>query len=264
MKKINYYDDELNDDFATTKIEKETLKGYKYNHGIVWRIAAFIIYYIIALPLTRLYNVLIHGEVVKNAKVMRGHRKNGCFIYANHVMTAADAFTPSGVTFPKKAYIIVGAAAVSIPIVKEFVAILGGVPISTDFSGMKAFNEKIKSLAERKKCVYIYPEKHIWPYYTDIRPFESVSFSYPAIYDKPCFAVTRVFKKRLFLKRPRVVTYVDGPFFPNNDLPLTKRKKDLRDRVYSAMKGRSILSDCKYIEYIKRDENAEEELKNIA
>ena len=68
----------------------------------------------------------------------------------------------------------------------------------------------------------------------------------------PVFCFTNTYQKRRFTDFPRMVTYVDGPFFPNTELPPKERRKDLRDRVYRTMTERSLLSDVERIRYIKR------------
>ena len=82
-------------------------------------------------------------------------------------------------------------------------------------------------LLAKKNIVTIYPEAHIWPYYTDIRNFKDASFRYPVKYDKPVFCFTNTYQKRRG-KHIRMVTYVEGPFFPDNTLSIKDRKKDLR------------------------------------
>lgn len=102
----------------------------------------------------------------------------------------------------------------------------------------------------------IYPEAHIWPYYTDIRNFKPDSFMYPVENNKPVFCFTNVYKKRKFSKRPKVVTYVDGPFYPYDDLSKRENMEMLRDNVYNAMKKRIVSNPVykyKYI-YIKKED----------
>ena len=77
---------------------------------------------------------------------------------------------------------------------------------------------------------------------------------YPVELDAPSFAMTTTYHKRRFGKKPRTVTYLDGPFYPNADLPARERAKELRDRIYEAMLRRSKESDCEYIRYVKKEE----------
>lgn len=101
----------------------------------------------------------------------------------------------------------------------------------------------------------IYPEAHIWPYYTKIRPFKDVSFRYPLEYDTKSFCITNVYKKRRFSKTPRIVTYVDGPFLINRDLDKKEARRDLRDRIYNQMVIRSKENNYELIKYIKIEDN---------
>ena len=112
----------------------------------------------------------------------------------------------------------------------------------------------IKERVNKKGVIMIYPEAHIWPYYTDIRNFRADSFVYPVETNKPVFCFTNVYKKRIIGKRPKVVTYVDGPFYP--DPTLTKREniQNLRNKVYETIKKR-VQSNPKYeykFTYVKK------------
>ena len=140
---------------------------------------------------------------------------------------------------------------------------LGGIPIATSLHGMKGFTEALKNYSDRGKVVMIYPEAHIWPYYTGIRPFKDVSFKYPAKDGRPVFCFTRVFEKRRFSRRPKVAVYVDGPFFPQDGFSVKQNQKYLRECVYETMKKRAELNEVEYVKYVKVAEtyavnNAEE------
>ena len=77
---------------------------------------------------------------------------------------------------------------------------------------------------------------------------------YPIKCGVPVFAFTNTYQKRRFSKKPRIVTYIDGPFYPDETLPFSLRRKDLRDRVHGAMCERAALSDTVWIEYKKMEE----------
>ena len=59
---------------------------------------------------------------------------------------------------------------------------------------MKNFINAIETHLNRKHPITIYPEAHIWPYYTKIRPFRDVSFRYPIQYKKPTFCMTNTYQ----------------------------------------------------------------------
>lgn len=260
MKKTYYYKDELNDDFAGTNINRKDIKpNYKYfKKNPLWQFFAFILYRFIATPLVSLFQLVVYGISIKNTKVLRGYRSKGYFLYGNHTLSAGDAFTPTLISFPKKAHIIVNPDAVSIPVVGTIVEMLGGMPIPTDFVAMKNFNEAVETRAKKGNVVTIYPEAHIWPYYTGIRPYKDVSFKFPIKTNKPVFCFTSTFQKRFLSHRPKVTVYVDGPFFPDESKSLKENQKILRDKVYQTMLTRSKNSTTEYNTYIKISEQTVE------
>ena len=116
----------------------------------------------------------------------------------------------------------------------------------------------LDSVIRKKNVVTIYPEAHIWPYYTKIREFSEGSFIYPVKFNAPVFAVTNCYKKRLIGKKPRIVSYVDGPFYPSKDLSRKEAMIELKDKVYNAMVERSEKeSNYEYITYIKNEKKGE-------
>ena len=253
MKRVYYYSDELNDDFAGTKIRRKQLPAdYDYFPKNPLRHAfGFLLYRVIATPVVFLYEKLIRREKIVNRKLLKKYGKDGYFLYANHTSAVDDAFTPTLAAFPKKAYILVNPDAVSVPVAGKLVELLGGVPLPTDRHGMRNFHDAVLSHAEKKHCVMIYPEAHIWPYYTKIRPFKDVSFRYPAETGQPVFCYTTTFRKAKFFRRPRATVYIDGPFWPDKTLGVKENQKRLRDLVYETMQQRSKLSSYEYASYIK-------------
>lgn len=253
MKRTYYYSDELNDDFAGTNIKRKDLPvDYPYfSRNPVRKFFSFVLYRLIVTPIVFLYQKIVFHETFKNKKVLKKYRKNGYFLYANHTSSVSDAFTPTLTTFPKKAYILVNPDGVSIPVIGRLAEMAGGVPLPTNRRGMRNFHDAVLEHARRKHCVVIYPEAHIWPYYTKIRPFKDVSFRYPAEADKPVFCFTTTFQKRKFLNFPKITVYVDGPFFPDKTLTPKENQKYLRDLVYDAMTERCKLSTYEHREYVK-------------
>ena len=118
----------------------------------------------------------------------------------------------------------------------------------------KNFLQSIEEKIEKKYSVTIYPEAHIWPYYTKIRPFKSVSFRYPVEMNKPVFCITNTYKRRgKHGSKVQIVSYIDGPFYPDMSLTSIKeQKEELRNRVYECMVERSKNSNIEVIKYIKQ------------
>lgn len=259
MKKhIFYYNDPLHDDFAGMNINIKRLpENYSYlPRSRIRRAAAWILHHCIATPVSYLFLKISCGQKIVGRKKLRPYRKEGFFLYGNHTRSAGDAFTPSMAAFPKKPYLVVSPAAVSIPCLKRVVQDLGAMPVPDSLELHKKFLSAIRTRADRGDVIVIYPEAHIWPLYTGIRPFSATSFTYPLETGKPVFTFTATYRKR----RPfgvKTTVYVDGPFFPDASLPLRQQKFDLRDRAYTAMLARSNLSSYSPNRFIFRETQTE-------
>ena len=261
--KTIYYSDELNDDFASLGIKKKPLgDDFEYIHkNILWNTCSFVIYRMIAQPLVFVFVKVAHRQRFKNRKVLKTARKTGAFIYANHTNMLLDAFVPNIVKLRKRGYILVGPDTTSIPGLKNIVEMVGAIPLGQTLSENKEMLECINHrIAKNKGFITIYPEAHIWPYYTGIRDFKAGSFSYHCYTDTSVFAMTNCNKKKLIGKHPKVVTFVDGPFYPDKNLPMKERKEKLRKQCYDTMVKRAKEnSTYSYIVYEKKDlENAAE------
>jgi glycosyltransferase involved in cell wall biosynthesis/1-acyl-sn-glycerol-3-phosphate acyltransferase len=260
-----YYTDELNDDFAGTKIDTvRPDSDFRYRHrSPVWNFLAFLVYRLIAVPFAFLYCKIAFGLKIENRKVLKAYRRSGCFLFGNHTQTMVDAFLPTLVSFPKKAYLIANPDVVSIPGIRQLVQMLGAIPIAGTLGGMKNMMEAIEHRNKAGGIIAVYPEAHIWPYYTGIRPFRSNSFAFPVKFHSPCFAVTTTYQERggLFAgERPRITVHVEGPFFPDPSLDKNAAKEKLRDQVYEAMKTTAQShNEVRYVEYRKKEREPEME-----
>ncbi len=293
--KVNYYDDELNDDFAEDNEKIKPIKideNYKYIHkNIFWNIIATILYRVVfSIP------VYIHIKIkykfkVINKKALKAERKNGFFIYGNHTNEFLDPFFPTFVAFPKRVYVIANADNVSIPGLKIANRMLGALPIPGNIKASKNFFDAIKYYISKKKVIAIYPEAHVWPYYTKIRNYKSVSFKYPVELDKPVYSFTTTYQtqdsgtlkenqeqdreiskanqkqdnekskgsqaqdnEKLKKSKPRIkiITYIDGPFYPDKTLNKKEAQEKLRNQVFEAMNNRSKNNNIELIKYVKR------------
>ena len=256
-RKIIYYSDELNDDFAGTNINQQKLpEDFKYiNKNFFFRLGAVILHWIVTPIIWCMTKIIYHQKFV-NKRALKRAKKTGYFVYGNHTNGMLDAYVPTLLNFPKNTYIIVNPDAVSIKGIKNIVLMLGALPLPNSMGLTFKFMSAIKERVNKKGVIMIYPEAHIWPYYTDIRNFRSDSFVYPVETNKPVFCFTNIYKKRRFSKKPKVITYVDGPFLPDPTLTKKENITNLRNRVYDVMKRR-IQTNPKYeykYTYIKKEE----------
>ena len=254
-KKTVYYDDPLRDDFAGTSICKTQVdESFPYvRKNPIWRFFAWIVYYVIAIPLVWFYTVVLLQVKFVNRK---GVRKAGkpCFLFGNHT-GFIDAFTPNLISFPTRNKIVVSADTVSIKGLKTLVQMLGAIPVPTKRSGMKAFLNAVQTEAE-KNNVTVYPEAHIWPYYTGVRPFESTPFAYPVRLGAPVVAFFTAYSKpKGFLswfRKANVTVYVSDPIYPDEGLTGKQAQINLREKVYDFLLEKSSFSDYTVVEYIQR------------
>ena len=256
--KTFYYTDELHDDFAGTDINTQKIRGdYQYlSTNPVRKAFAWFLHHIIATPLVFLYNQIGHGERIVGREKLKPYRKTGYFLYGNHTRSAGDSYEPSLLSFPRKAYIIAGPDAVSIPGVRRIVQDLGVIPLPSDTASARHFHDALQELSGRGFPIAIFPEAHIWPYYTKIRPFPDGSFRYPAEFGKPVFTFTCTYQKRGFLPLQRATIYVDGPFFPDPSKNVRENRKMLRDAAYEAMVRRSKKSTFVRYDYEKAEDSS--------
>lgn len=231
-----YYRDEINDDFANNGVvARHNKPGYKYIHtNPLFKAASFLLYYSIK-PLVTLMNKIVYHQKIIGKEKLKPYRYTGYFLYGNHTSPMGDAYTPNILT-KKRNYMVVSEEATSIKGIGTLVNALGAIPVPSDLENIKPFINAIETRIKEKKSITIYPEAHLWPGYTKIRNFKSASFRYPYDLNAPTFVLTTTYQKRKHSKKPRMVTYVSGPFFPNYDLERKDSINDLRDRVYQEMK----------------------------
>lgn len=254
MRRVIYYDDLLNDEFSTAKIKTKRIDGnYVYiRNGIFFRMMRFLLYRPIAAPLARVYLFFKFRHKIVNRELLQTE-KDGCFLYGNHTQTIADAVLPGVLGGKKNAYVIVHPNNVSMPVLGRVTPLLGAIPLPDDKAAAENFIRTVRKRIRENEVVAIYPEKHIWPYYTKIRPFGESSFRYPVKYDKPAYCFTNAYLARGRRKnKARLVTYIDGPFYADKTLAAAQARKKLRDEVYAQMRIRAENSDIQMIRYEKR------------
>ena len=254
-RKVIYYEDELNDEFSTAQIKARRIdENYKYRHNSIWDSCSYIIQNFISMPIKVLHSKIKFRIQYVGKEKLKPYKKEGYFIYANHTQAFADTFIPSVANYPKRNFLIVNPANVSIKFAKTLIEMLGAIPTPDTKSAMKNFLEVIEEKINKKYSITIYPEAHIWPYYTKIRPFKDVSFKYPIQLQVPSFSMTNTYQE-YGEGKIKIVTYIDGPFFPDDKLTKKEQQKDLRNQIYNCMVERSKNSNIEYIKYIKKEEN---------
>lgn len=213
------------------------------------RLLSALVYGVAAVLSSVYCTVFLHMRVRGRSK-LRGV-SGGYFLYGNHTQPVGDVFIPALCALPKRIYTVVSTANYGIPVIGRILPFLGALPIVDSVHGMRELSKAIRYRVESGHPIVIYPEAHVWEYYTHIRPFPDTSFKFPAKLNTPCFAMTVTYKRSAIFKRPLMEVFLDGPFYPHGDT--TKEKAaDLHRRVYAAMQERSQNSNYAYIRYEKR------------
>ncbi len=251
-----YYSNELEDEIENFNIKNKKIDGhYKYLHtNIFYKIFSFIMYYIIAKIVVWFY-VKIKRIKIVNKKILK-KEKGGYFIYANHTSQIMDGFHPTYTCGSKKPHIVCNSANVSMRFLGHLTPMWGALPLPDTIEAVKNFTHAMGKIIE-KQPILIYPEAHLWPYYTKIRPFSDKSFRYPVTYKKPVYCFTTTYQLKKEGKKPKVTIYVDGPFYPNENLDKAEQRAELRNQVYNTMVERSKNSNYEYLKYIKKENEGE-------
>lgn len=257
-KNVIYFNDELNDEFSKAKIIPRKIDGrFKYNKSAFWEFWSFLIQNVLSMPIKILYLKIKFNHKYIGTEKFKKYRKEGFFIYSNHTQVFSDTFTPSVAVYPKRNFLIVNPANISLKGTGWLVELLGAIPIPEGIEAYKNFLNRIKNRIDKGYSISIYPEAHIWPYYTKIRPFKDVSFKYPVQLNTPVFCITNTYQeeknlKNKLKKKISMVSYIDGPFFPDNSLNKKEAQEKLRDEVYKKMCERSKNNNVEKIIYKKK------------
>ena len=252
-----YFEDEINDEVIDYKITPKKIdKNYKYvRKNIFYRFFSFVTYRFIATPIVWFYFKFIKHIRYKNKKVLKKHKKGGYFVYANHTNQLSDAMSPALMLLTKKPRLVTNADNVSMPFVGKLSQMWGAIPLPDTIDATKNFYNAIDLALKQNDPIVIYPEAHLWPFYTKIRNFSSLSFRYPIKFNKPVYTFTTTYYKRKHGKAPGIDIYVDGPFYFDETLPTKQAQEKLRNEVYEKMVERSKLSNYEFVTYEKRSNN---------
>ena len=253
--KTVYYSD-YSDNFVETRNQTKTVpENYRFiKKNPLYNLTGAVFFVLLKL-IALIYGKCFLGLKIEGKDKLRTYvktTKKGYFLYANHTLTLGDVFNPA-LYNPVHPYYICDSSNLGIPILGPILPMVGALPIPDSIRGKKHLFDAISTRAKQGKAIVIYPEAHLWPYYTEIRPFESSAFSFPVRENLPIFTATTVYTKWRHHKKPRVTIYVDGPFMPVDTTDRKARAASLETKTHAAMAKRAQLSTVKYITYKKRE-----------
>ena len=249
-REVRYYSD-FTEDFERSADQDYTLPdGYKWvKTGVFARIASALTYgfwlFVSWFYLRFRLRLRVRGR--KNLKGVKG----GVFVFGNHTQPVGDVFIPAHALFPRRIYTVTGTANYGIPVIGKILPYLGALPVTGTVDGLRELTRAMEIRLSQGHPVVIYPEAHVWKYYTGIRPFPDTSFRYPVKFGAPSFAMTVTYRKSKIRRRPVTEVFLDGPFF-GEGTGTRDKTADLCGKIRAVMEERSKNSDIEYIEYRKK------------
>ena len=253
MSEVRYYKS-FDQDFAETRNQDYKLpKDYKWIHkNPIYNFFSLILY-ILVVVLDLVYMKLFAHTTVKNRHLLiKAKLHGGYYLYSNHTILFGDVVNPFAITFPTHPYIICSPSNLGIPVVGKWLPMAGALPIPDNLRDMKKFTEAVGKRIKQRNAIIIYPESHLWQYYTKIRPYTEAAFHFPFKYSAPVYVATSTFKKSLFYKKPKITIYLDGPFYPDDELPRKEAQNKLHYMVQKTMERRAKHSTYEFISYRKK------------
>lgn len=243
------------EDFVQTRNQHYILsENYRWIHTHpAYRIYAAALYQI-AKAFIFLYAKLSLRLTVVSSVDLRDFARTGIVLYANHTHPISDALTPILLCRPKRGYTISSPANLGIPLLGRLLPGLGILPLPSRKEQKTEFHRAVGRRIQERACIVVYPEGHLWPYHTEIRPFTPASFRYPAEYHVPAFSAVTTYQKKRFGKKPKLTIYLDGPYYPEENCSFEEQKIGLRNTVSACMTQRSQNSTYQYITYKKSGE----------
>lgn len=261
----------MKDDFQKTKTyySVKVDENYKYiSKNLFFKIVSFCLYYFFAFPVLSLLNFFVFGCIVKGRKKLRAIKKQGFIIYANHTSIKDSWLAPICVAPLKRVYIVSNKDAVQIPFVSFLTKALGVLPVADTVGGLKNMKKSISTLLKKKKAIMIFPEAHIWHYYTKLRPFPLTSFKFASQNNVPVVPVAVCYKQKRILgklRKPKMIAYVGDIIYPNANYSEKENAKFFQQSVYQSifntLKKESDYAYYNYKKIVSKNKELDMELK---
>lgn len=242
----------MNDDFVSSSNQNYQLPNdYQWIRTGKWWLATNIIVTAMADMAAWILFRMIKRPKIVFAEKIRNYHDAGFFVYGNHTQTHLDALMAFHLLPRRFVNIIASPANLGVSIIGRMLPLAGVLPIPSSFHKLREFTQAVNQQARDGHAVFIYPEAHVWPFYTKIRPFSRSAFHYPVDTSLASFCLTTTYQARRWSKKPKIVIYVDGPFYPRQGLDKRQQELDLKQQIVDCMTSRSSLNDIEYIHYKK-------------
>ena len=256
MRKTMYYTSFEDDLVDSTNQDYKLKDNYKWVHKNPFYVFfAWLLYIFLTIPVGLVYTKLILRVKYKNRKVLRKSKLKGYFLYSNHTQAFGDVVMPAIAALPKRIYTVVSPANFALPVIGRILTMIGALPTPNSINGFKQFRAAYTRRIRMGHPVIIYPDAHLWPYYTKIRPFKDTSFRFPVELKTAAYVQTVTYQKRRFSDKAKITIYYDGPFYPDETLSTKEAQKKLHDEIYNTMLERAKNSNYEYYNYMLKNES---------
>ena len=261
--RVFYYESEEDDPIKTEEQEKKIEVGLPAGYEFIPRnifvrmysAILFRIFWIFGQWYERRYwGVKVHGR--EKLKAARGL---GYVIYANHTNPFHDVFGPA-IAADRRIFTVISPVNLLIPGIGKYLPMIGGLPLGKTREEKRGFNDAVDARLRQKKALVIYPEAHVWPYYTGIRKFPArdKSFKYVVRNRVPMYTMTTTYHRRPRGDKkgalPRMEVWLDGPFWCEEGLSDDENRAKLACEAYESMQKMAKNNTYEYFEYKKKGE----------
>ena len=249
MKKEYTYKDYTDDVVKVAEQDFRLPEDYAWVRTDVWyRVRSFLLYGIIRgvswVHCRLVLGVHFHGRRALNRV------KGGLLLVGNHTQEIGDAFIPVLANRWRRINTIISPANLKVPVLGPLLRMIGGLAIPDGIRQLGRFGEAIAFRARQGHCIVVYPEAHVWPYYTKLRPFPSTSFRYAVENSLPVFTMTTTYTRRRLGNRPRIDVWLDQVNMEMNEYANDRAKREaLCDAARRQMQQRCSLSSYEYCKY---------------
>ncbi len=194
-------------------------------------------------------------KVVGREKLKKASRRQGYMLYCNHTNPYHDVFGPD-VAANRRIFTVISPTNLKIPKIGWTLPYIGGLPLGTSDGTKRKFHAAVDKRLKQRHCVVVYPEAHVWPFYTGIRPFPAGdrSFVYAVRNNVPVFTLTTTYHRNPNGKtdRPTITEYLDGPFYPDPKKSDAENQAALARQAYESMLKYSKKSTYDYFTYLPK------------
>lgn len=198
----------------------------------------FMLYFIVFLVAKIRLGLKVEGKnILKENKDLI---KKGVVSVCNHVHMY-DYLGIMSVIKPVKPYLLAWDRNITGEM-SALIRLVGGIPIpKNDVQASIAFMSQTENMINRGGWLHVYPEGSMWEFYAPIRPFKTGASYFSCKCDKPIIPFAYSYRKPNWMRRVifrQIACFklsIGDPLFPNNDLPLKERERDLTLRSHDAV-----------------------------